>query len=416
MRPTPSWPLRVAVSVTAAGAGIIHLVMVPSHLGEWAPEGWAFAVAGWLQLALAVVVLIRPTRAVLGVAAACSAVFVAAWAVSRTTGLPFGPESGVAEAAGTVDLACVGLEVAMALAAVTALVRPSFGGDWDHRVLVAASAVPVAVLVLTTAALASPSARDHAHGHDDGATGLAADGHDHSHDAGVTTVGDDKGLALLSNGHHHAIEYHALDPATQAELDRQLAITREVAAQYPTVADAVAAGYRRSGPYTPGLGAHYTRPNAAALNADGVLDDDDLRNPLAIIYTGTDPTDRVAGFMYYSTSKVEPVGFVGTNDVWHTHTNICITNGPDGIDAPFGADHGATKEQCDAVHGSLMASTQWMTHVWSVPGYDDGPESVFAEVNRHLACSDGTYYQRDPDRWVDNLLNTCTSNEAGIQV
>ena len=31
----------------------VHLAMVPSHWGEWAPEGAAFAVFGWVQLALA---------------------------------------------------------------------------------------------------------------------------------------------------------------------------------------------------------------------------------------------------------------------------------------------------------------------------------------------------------------------------
>lgn len=415
-----SWPLRVAVAVLAAGSGVIHLVMVPSHMGEWAPEGVAFALAGWLQLAVAVWVLVRPDRAVLWVAVVSSSAMVGVWAVARTAGLPFGPNAGVSGSAGTVDLTCVALELALTVVAVVGLVRPTLGQQWDQRALVAATAVPVVIVVMTTGALASPSARDHGHGQSPGDTvgvALADDGHGHTPDGvSLTPIVDDKGLALLSNGHHHAMSYHPLDPATQAALDAQLAVTREVAAAFPTVAAAEAGGYRRSGPYSPGLGAHYTRANAASLNAEGVMSDEALRNPMGLLFTGTGPDDRIAGFMYYSSSAVEPFGFVGTNDTWHVHNSLCLTIGPEGIDAPFGADHAATPEQCAQVNGMILESTQWMTHVWSVPGYENGTEGIFAEVNPALACSDGTYYQRPPERWIDNLLNTCSSNAAGAPV
>ena len=105
---------------------------------------------------------------------------------------------------------------------------------------------------------------------------------------------------------------NALDPETQAEHDRQIAITREVAAQYPTVASAEAAGYRKAGPYSPGLGSHYTKTGGNELNADGIVDDEDLRHPLSIIYDGNEPDSPVAGFMYYSISSVEPAGFAGS--------------------------------------------------------------------------------------------------------
>jgi hypothetical protein len=413
-----SWPLRVGVAAFSAGAGVIHLTMVPSHVEEWAVEGFAFAVAGWLQLAVAVAVLARPSRAVLWVATTSSLVLLGLWAASRTWGLPVGPHAGLASEASTVDLTSAVLQVGVVVVAVAGLYRPSLGSDWTGERLVVASVVPVAVLVATTGALASPSARDHAHGSAEvAADGTATgDGHAHAGDATATPVADDRGLSLLTNGHHHEMTYHPLDPATQAALDAQLDVTREVARQYPTVADAEAAGYRRSGPYSPGLGAHYTRPNAASLNAEGIMTDEALRNPMALLYTGTDADDRIAGFMYYSSSEVEPFGFVGTNDTWHVHNSICLTSGPDGIDAPFGADHAATPEQCAQVDGTILESTQWMTHVWSVPGFENGPEGVFAEVNPLLACSDGTYFQRPPERWIDNLHNTCVSNAAGSPV
>ena len=227
-------------------------------------------------------------------------------------------------------------------------------------------------------------------------------------DAGAPV--DDKGLALLSNGHHHAIGAEKpLSSDDRLLLSQQIGATIEVAKRLPTVADAEAAGYRRAGPYSPGLGAHYTLQNGQGLNVDGNMTAEDLASPLAIIYDGTDPTSRVAGFMYYSMAKSEPTGFAGTNDTWHYHTSLCLKSNPDHtIDAPFGADRDATKEQCDNVGGFILKQTQWMVHVWSVPGYESA-QGLFGEVNPALACPDGTYYQRPADDWGAHLLNSCKS-------
>src|SRR6266850_4010469 len=81
---------RMLLAVFSAGAGAIHLAMVPSHWGESVAEGIGFAVTGWLQLVFAAVVLTRPTRALLWLAAALNGAAIAAWGVSRTAGLPFG--------------------------------------------------------------------------------------------------------------------------------------------------------------------------------------------------------------------------------------------------------------------------------------------------------------------------------------
>src|SRR5688572_18183739 len=87
----------VLLAALSGAAGAIHLAMVPSHMDEWAAEGIAFVVAGWLQLVFAVAVLLRPARRLLPAGVALNAVFVAAWAITRTAGAPFGPNSGHAE-------------------------------------------------------------------------------------------------------------------------------------------------------------------------------------------------------------------------------------------------------------------------------------------------------------------------------
>ena len=195
---------------------------------------------------------------------------------------------------------------------------------------------------------------------------------------------DDKGLSLLSNGHHHVIgEEHALSRATRAQLADQVEMTIATAKRYPTVADAMAAGYQRVGPYLPGIGAHFIRLSPEGFNLDGVMDDADLEHPLAMIYSGTDPADQIAGFMYYSMAKEMPKGFAGGNDVWHFHEDLCLKYSGTAIDAPYGLDHSATKKQCEAAGGRLMPQTQWMVHVWSVPGWESR-QGLFGEVNPAL--------------------------------
>ena len=412
--------VRATLAAALLGAAIIHFAMVPQHMTEWAPEGIAFIVTGWVQVALAIGIVMRPKRWMLWLTVAASAAFIAAWAITRVWGAPFGPGSGIAQPRSYVDLACVALEALAVVVAVLAIWRPTFATGWRTEGLVFASIIPVALIVLATSAVASPSASHHVHGGNPCPKGqkanpelVSSDGHVHDSSACVPDI-DDKGLALLTNGHHHAIRNDPLDPATQAELDRQLAITREVAAQFPTLADAAAAGYRRAGGYSPGLGVHYTHSGIAELNPAGTMTDDTLRHPQSLIYAGTEPNSPIAGFMYYSMSKIEPTGFPGTNDTWHYHSNVCVKFSAAGTDAPFGADRGdVTKEMCSAVGGVMLNTTQWMVHVWSVPGWENDSGGVFSEVNPKLGCSDGTYYRVSNEELISMPINICESGAPG---
>jgi hypothetical protein len=206
---------------------------------------------------------------------------------------------------------------------------------------------------------------------------------------------DDRGFSKLDNGHQ--AEAHAfaqpVDPATRVLLQQQLTLARQFAMKYPTVRDAEAAGWRRSGPFAPGLGAHYFDfGGESGFAGVGVFDDQQVTHPASLIYDGTKPDSRVAGLMYYSATMRIPQGFAGANDVWHYHTDVCIVTGAGGvIDTPFGADTTVSKAMCDRVHGGLLQKTQWMLHAWVVPGYDS-PEGVFSHVNAAITCSDGTYH------------------------
>jgi hypothetical protein len=410
---------RSTLAALLATAGVIHVAMVPSHWQGWPLEGLGFALAGWAQLGLAAVVareLVRPVLLGIGV---LNVALVGAWLVTRTAGSPWGPHAGHAESIGAVDGAVVAVQLVAVALVGTLLVRPQLdlGRLGPPRLVV--MGIPVLMAVLATVVLASPSARDHSHsahgGHesgDDHADDSHEPGDDHGHDddggADVDAAGhahqavaadadaDDLGLALLDNGHQHGSGEVELDLQTELRLHAQLAVTLELVELYPTVADAEAAGFRRAGPFSPGLGTHYMPPGSMVAG-DGLLDDEALRWPM-LIFDGWEDDAPLAGFMYLAGApdRDPPEGFVGPNDHWHYHTDVCMVVGPDGIDAPLGADHSATQEQCDRYGGFLLDRTPYMVHVWTVPGYESS-RGVFSEINPAITCPDGTYHMKPMD-------------------
>ena len=391
----------IAFGAASAGAAAIHLAMAPPHVGDSTLLGVGFVVAAWAQLATAWVGIVRPSRRLWTAAAGLNVALLGAWAVSRTAGLPFGEHRGHPEDITIVDATTVALEVVAVLLALRLLL---FRATGIGRAL--AVAVPVLAVGAASVAIASPDARSHAHGDD---------GHTH---AGMTpewAALEERGFGSFMNGHAHDIIQTTLDPVTQAKLDEQLAVTAALAGDFPTLQDAVDAGYRRAGPYVPGLGVHMIRFDGEGyLNPDGVMDDVHLRHPLSLLYLGTEPDAELGGFMYYAATDVEPQGFAGRNDSWHYHENLCAVPASDGfLDFPFGPDFAATQAQCDEVGGTLMDS-QWMIHVWTVPGWDDMDRygGVFAEMNPGFGCSDGTWFSKPFEQWKDDPLNTCVSGVA----
>jgi hypothetical protein len=96
--------------------------VVPEHLHEWTAAGAFFVILTAAELAVAMQVLGRPRRSVLLAAAVVTAGPILVWLCSRTVGLPFGPEPGVAERVGLADGAAVALELG-ALVAICILAR-----------------------------------------------------------------------------------------------------------------------------------------------------------------------------------------------------------------------------------------------------------------------------------------------------
>lgn len=469
-------PARVLLATFSLAAGVIHLVMVPTHAQESGLDGVGFAVVGWLQIVGAIALLLKPSRRLLQVTVLVNLVVIGIWAWSRTVGLPVGGHAGIVESVSGIDLLCAVLEGLLVVGAAALLLRPALGTRLTHSTVVLASAIPVAVLIITSVVLASPSTANHVHSQGSSAVALtpaqtvaanrcdlgvnpasywteattagvdtigvaapaatttpatAADGHVHSGTAAASTPAttaapiqgsaaldklidistrggegnDARAIVALSDApddayqnwlrwlpalaalHSHAtgaVDDNAghgghlgpqtwvamTDPTQCAKLTSELDQARTTALQFPTAADAKAAGYVQVTGYVPGIAAHWMK--------FGYVDDRfEIDKPEMLLYDGNGEDAHIVGLSYYilSDSTVEPTqGFTGDNDHYHRHVGLCVKG------AMVVGDSTTTAEQCDALGGRKTSGGAWMSHVWVVPGCES-PWGVFSAAS-----------------------------------
>ena len=104
-------------AIASLGAAVIHFAVVPTHWQEWMPSGLFFVSIALLQLIWALVVVARPTTAVLAAGIAANVGAAALWALSRTAGAPFGPHAGEPELVQAAGLCALLLEVYVVMGA-----------------------------------------------------------------------------------------------------------------------------------------------------------------------------------------------------------------------------------------------------------------------------------------------------------
>jgi hypothetical protein len=370
-RSTVGFYLLVSLATWSFVVAAVHFAFAPTHFGEAVAFGSFFLVIGWLQLIWAPLVVWRPHRWVLASGALLNAGIIAVWAVSRTTGLPFGPEPGEAEAIGVPDVLCTVLEAAIVIGAVALLVRPALADRplRTHWVGPAFTAVfGVAALVLASFSVTPAWAGEHEHDH-------GAAGHSHSHTdptawATGTSPCERSGppaspeqVANLTSGHNHRGSQPQvdIDESARVQLRAEQTQAASVASQFPTAADAQKAGYRLSVVYVPCIGEHYTN-----IAYTGKIDP---AHPSELLYDGSTPQSKIIGLSYllYHPGGA-PAGFIGPNDHWHQHSfngGLCMSNsgvviGPESM----------TAAKCQAAGGHKNALKDiWMLHDWVVPGW-----------------------------------------------
>lgn len=111
-------PTAIAVATMSFGAAAIHFAVIADHFGESALFGVFFMVVAWLQVAWGVMVITNRSVGVLSAGAAGNVLVAAIWALSRTVGLPVGPEPGAAEAVGFADALATAFELLIVVGAL----------------------------------------------------------------------------------------------------------------------------------------------------------------------------------------------------------------------------------------------------------------------------------------------------------
>jgi hypothetical protein len=121
-RPAPSRSWTSIAAGSSLAAGLAHLVVVPEHWQESTLYGSFFVATVVGQVAAAVLLARRPAAWVCAATIAGQLAVTALWAVTRTAGIPLGPEAGMVEPVGLLDSVCVAAQV-VSVAACVVLIR-----------------------------------------------------------------------------------------------------------------------------------------------------------------------------------------------------------------------------------------------------------------------------------------------------
>jgi hypothetical protein len=371
--------LRWVLAAFSLGAGVIHFAVSGEHYSLSWLHGSFFAVIAWLQVAWAVGVILRPTRRLLIAGAVLNAGIIGVWVMSRVWGVPIGPEAWTPESITLADALSSGFEAGIVVFSLVVLVRPALAQYRLRPTLaypgVFAAALGVAVVSSMAVAPAFASA-DHSHGdtvaaggHTD-SHGAAAGGHSHGAIVSNAPTGNtpceqsgppaSAGQISSAGGHGHRgpVQWQNLsDRATRDQLGQQLTIAHQVTLQYPTVADAEAAGYNMVTAYVPCIGAHY-------IKVSNMIGGFDPAKPSMLLYDGTNRDSKIVGLSYsvLADPNTPPEGFAGPNDPWHKHDSnggLCMKGG-----VVVGAESTSDAE-CAARGGKKTAlHNLWMMHAW----------------------------------------------------
>jgi hypothetical protein len=365
------------LAVLTATAAIIHFAVAGSHFQEYWAFGVFMLVAAWLQLAWAVLAVVRPRRALLTSGIVLQAAVIAVYVVTRSYGVVVGPTPREVEPVGFGDLLCTSLEAvslagcAWLLAGRAAARRPVRGVG----LVLAPVGTGAAAAVLLSIALVAGGPEMVMNMADDSSSpgAMRMSGSPASSLSLPTgTPGGDITMPAsdmqMSAGMRMADSAPCVATPTAAQQQAAVALVRDSwagARKYQSLDAAKAAGYR---PITPSGRpvVHYLDP-AAYRRTERGGPPLDTAEPQSLVYANT-PKGAVLVAAMYIAAPGEPTPRPGgCLTLWHIHTDLCL-------DKKLGVV-GTTETGCPA--GSVNRVTPPMMHIWFAP-IPGGPTAVDA--------------------------------------
>ncbi len=117
MRCRTGWtPLLYGSAALALVAAVIHALVTPEHFEEWWGYGMFFLVVAVTQGVYSAALVRWPRRSLFVVGIVSNLAVIALYAVTRTSGIPVGPNAGEIEKVGMIDIASKAAEVLLVAA------------------------------------------------------------------------------------------------------------------------------------------------------------------------------------------------------------------------------------------------------------------------------------------------------------
>ena len=335
-------------AVASVAAGMVHATAAGNHAGDDTLVR-LFALTAAAQAAWGLIALMRPMRAVAWAGVALNAVFVGAWLLSRTVGLPLVDSLRGVEPAGTQDVIAAALGATAVAAALLSVVQPVRRATLETGWVIASV---VAVTFVAVPAMAAEHTHGATHVHGDGTVAAADDHAGHQH--------TDSATAASADGHHHEVPARLDHDPTDAQLEAAadlIVSTKQATVQYSDVRVAEANGYRSIGDGFTGV-EHFI--NSEYMNDTASLDP---AKPESLVYrVNPDKTREFITVMYIlpNGSTMDDVPDIAGNlTLWHDHDNLCFDPATSRLSGIF--VDGACKP------AGVHVQTAPMLHVWVTP-------------------------------------------------
>ena len=341
--PTPSVSLRGITGALVTAVGALLLIVAPGRSDDWFAEGLMLAIVGVVLIADGLSLVVSTHRTILFVAAGLSTV-VAAWLViTRTAGYPFGPWSSVTPQMGPYEVLVLVMSIiSLTLAIATLVVGTEHLGTPGIRFDTIA---PFAIILVVLPGLSVSKWADNA-------AHILGSGHTHSQ-------------TMPSSSDIPGMDHSTMMTTDERiQFGEQLVDARTAALQFPTLADARAAGWILVGGYVSGAGQMLMNPTV-----DSQEQPFDTASPQGLLYASSIDSAPIVGVQYnaWTSDGSAPRGLIGQDMLWHLHTGTCEIG--DSLTAVY--DEAVTGTACSQVNGALTNSTSWMIRAWVVPGWEN---------------------------------------------
>jgi len=372
-----AWPatarpyLLGGLAAFSVGAAAIHFAVVFEHFAEYTLYGVFFLVISWAQLIWPMVLLWRPSRLWLSLGIAGNAIIIVVYALSRTVGLPFGPDLHSPESVGALDVVSCVLEFGLIVGCAALLWRPSLADRPVARrsavaTVTALLAVPVVVIAATTAVMTPGWAGPE--GPAGMASGSMSSSTSTSSQSSSTSLTSGMGDMGSTDGQPDMQMYGSTAPPTAAQVvaaAQLIQATDKSLERYANVQAAFAAGYTYVLKTNGEEHLLYNGPDPAynGLNP---------QDPGSLVYAINVPHHApiLLGAMYIMGDPNQNGPQIGGGLTrWHSHLVTCVNGRP--TIAGFNL---SLRGDCDPATWQNTYTSQ-MLHVWVVPY----PGGVFSD-------------------------------------